>query len=111
MITNKTRAVLIQPGEYRIRGGYFEEVYCDGHWECGDAPEYDTDANAVAELRAFVRARGKDHEFICHLMRQIGVYPMLNEDDSMNLLDATPQQQTAAFDIVFKTDLERINET
>lgn len=76
-------------------------------------PAYDTDANAVAELRAFVRARGKEKEFGGHILQivapalNIGAFPV---ERILDLIDATPAQQTAAFDAVFRDDLERINE-
>lgn len=69
-------------------------------------PSYDTDANAIAELRAFVRARGKMREFVRALDWQLtadtrGV-------SRFELLDATPAQQTKAFDAVFADDLEKL---
>lgn len=110
MASNEERAALIQPNEYRIRDGCFEEIFCDGHWEASSAPEYDTDANAVAELRAFVRARGKVVLFIQALRRLV----MPNIPDNVScvaeflILDATPAQQCAAFDATFKDELEKI---
>lgn len=73
-------------------------------------PSFDTDANAVAELRAFVRARGKEAEFCGHVLQivaptlYIGAFPV---ERILDLLSATPQQQCAAFDIVFKNELEK----
>ena len=126
MITNETRAKLIHP-DYRVG------IILGAHGEADrrvltnqpDGPHrldmgtiksfaYDTDANAVAELRAFVRARGKMREFCGHILQivapalNIGAFPI---ERIFDLLDATPAQQTAAFDTVFKPELERINET
>lgn len=92
MITNEQRARLLGVSKTDIA--------------FGRVPPYDTDANAVAELRAFVRARGKENLFTRALDRQLtadtrGV-------SKFESLDATPAQQCAAFDIVFKDELEKL---
>ena len=95
MITNETRARLI--GYVRLKAGRL--------------PNFMLDANAVAELRAFVRARGKEAEFSDALMALLPVDVRANPAYwFFDILDATPAQQNAAFDAVFRDDLERINE-
>lgn len=124
MITNETRAKLIGWERRMIpvmHGGFAEAdgpVYPEPYWFGPDGsrrkspPSYDTDANAVAELRAFVRARGKESYFIRALERTegYGVYQNFDRsaENGWNALDTTPQQQTAAFDAVFKDDLEKL---
>ena len=96
MITNETRAKLI--GRSIYWGARF------------DGPFFDTDANAVAELRAFVRARGKHIRFIEKLETVLDLddnYPW-DASTVWDALDATPAQQCAAFDAVFKDDLEKL---
>lgn len=110
MITNETRAKLI--------GWTVWEDYHRNQWwtppneskNLGSAPAYDTDANAVAELRAFVRARGKVREFLLALAAIFGWGAgwEWSNGDVMDALDATPAQQTAAFDAVFADELSRI---
>lgn len=99
MITNETRARLVSRPRYW--GARF------------DGPFYDTDANAVAELRAFVRARGKVDDFVDALYDLLArtSREIITAAFTFDMLDATPAQQCAAFDIVFKDELERINET
>jgi hypothetical protein len=102
MITNETRAKLIG-----LERGYHG-------WERNGrlvSTSFDTDANAVAELRTFVRARGKEIEFAKQLSGFDDEPPSLFSVCFDVFIDATPQQQTAAFDATFKDDLERINET
>lgn len=108
MITNETRAKLLG------RKWMHLDVPCegDGHAGCGLVPwNPEHDANAVAELRAFVRARGKEAEFCGHVLQivaptlYIGAFPV---ERILDLLSATPAQQCAAFDIVFKDDLEKL---
>lgn len=106
MITNETRANLIG------RKWMHLDVPCegDGHAGCGLVPwDPEHDANAVADLRAFVRARGKEKLFTVAIDRQLTADT--RGASRFELLDATPAQQTAAFDAVFRDDLERINET
>lgn len=97
MITNETRARLLGVSKTDIAFGRI--------------PPFDTDANAVAELRAFVRARRKETEFCGHVLQivaptlNIGAFPI---ERILDLLDATPAQQCAAFDIVFKNELEKL---
>lgn len=98
-------------GLARFSAGQPQEAYypwCSDRGSDFNAPQYDTDASAVAELRAFVRERGKENLFTRALDRQLtadtrGV-------SRFELLDATPAQQAAAFDTVFRDELERINE-
>ena len=125
MITNETRAKLIGWERRMIpvmHGGFAEAdgpVYPEPYWFAPDGSRrksplpYDTDANAVAELRAFVRARGKEFDFVLAVWREVvGYIPMdPTEGDEFDFLDATPAQQCAAFDAVFADDLERIHET
>lgn len=88
MITNETRAKLIGSRSFhQERDGYGEVV------DTRPLP-YDTDANAVAELRAFVRARGKEFDFVFAVWREVvGYIPMdPTEGDELDLLDATPAQ-------------------
>ena len=108
MITNGTRATLIG------RTWMHLDVPCegDGYAGCGFVPwNPEHDANAVAELRAFVRARGKVREFCGHILQivaptlNIGAFPI---ERIVDLLDATPTQQTKAFDAVFADDLEKL---
>ena len=113
MITNETRAKLIGwklPTTGKLRT-------CDKcGWKSPEserpllAPSYDTDANAVAELRAFVRARGKRGEFAIQLALELagGDFSVHGDAKYFEFADATPQQQTAAFDAVFRDELERI---
>lgn len=114
MITNETRAKLL--------GYKCEDFGCEGkqwsrplteHTRMAPVlvPSYDTDANAVTELRAFVRARGKVERFQLELWNVvIGCAPLFEPSyaQEFDLLDATPAQQTAAFDAVFADELSRI---
>lgn len=106
MITNETRAKLIHPE-------WWDGIPdTEAHYFRPSRP-YDTDANAVAELRAFVRARGKEAEFTNALADAVegGRFPytdVFNVADAFILLDATPAQQCAAFDTVFADDLEKL---
>lgn len=90
MITNEQRAKLIGVPA----NAYFK---------------FDTDANAASELRAFVRARGKVEEW-CQALFEMTAVDKPKFQAMFAMLDATPRQQTAAFDATFKTDLERIND-
>lgn len=106
MITNETRATLIHPE-------WWDGIPdTEAHYFRPSRP-YDTDANAVAELRAFVRARGKEREFERAFINMVKEREneLVSHWYPWQLLDATPQQQTAAFDAVFRDDLERINES
>ena len=97
MITNETRAKLIGVPA----NAYFK---------------FDTDANAASELRAFVRARGKMRTFVAALIKVLHDEWRSEDRDHragftetrFDLIDATPAQQTAAFDATFKDELERI---
>lgn len=80
----------------------------DGWHPC---PSYDTSLDACAELRAFVRARGKIKRFQLELWNVVlGCVPLFEPsyEQEFNLLDATPQQLCAAFDATFKDELEKI---
>jgi hypothetical protein len=107
MITNETRAKLIGWGEHTTTAVSGLMKAPDGHVDF--LPQFDADANAVAELRAFVRARGKWFEFISALDDITSARPELYSF-GWDILNATPQQQTTAFDAVFRDDLERISE-
>ena len=123
MITNETRAKLVGWERRMIpvmHGGFAEAdgpVCPEPYWFGPDGSRrksplpYDTDANAVAELRAFVRARGKEIEFTKQLSGFDDEPPSLFSVCFDVFIDATPQQQAAAFDTVFRDELERINET
>lgn len=123
MITNETRAKLIGWERRMIpvmHGGFAEAdgpVYPEPYWFGPDGSRrksplpYDTDANAVAELRAFVRARGEEIEFVTTLHRIIGDEAVADVGSNWAMLNVTPAQQTVAFDAVFRDELERINET
>ena len=81
----------------------------DGFYPC---PAYDTSLDACAELLRFVRKRGKEFYFVRALERTTGYGGYQNSDRSVengwNALTATPQQLCAAFDAVFKDELEKI---
>ena len=101
MITNETRATLIHPE-------WWDGIPdTEAHYFRPSRP-YDTDANAVAELRAFVRARGKEAEFAKQLSGFTDEPPSLFSVCFDVFIDATPAQQCAAFDAVFKDDLEKL---
>lgn len=108
MASNEARAKLIG------RTWMHLDVPCegDGHAGCGLVPwDPEHDANAVAELRAFVRARGKIKRFQLELWNVVlGCVPLFEPsyEQEFNLLDATPQQLCAAFDATFKDELEKI---
>lgn len=105
MITNETRAKLLG------RKWMHLDVPCegDGHAGCGLVPwDPEHDANAVAELRAFVRARGKEAEFAKQLSGFTDEPPSLFSVCFDVFIDATPAQQCAAFDAVFADDLEKL---
>jgi len=109
MITNETRAKLIGWSEHATTAFSGLMKAPDGGVDF--IPSYDTDANAVAELRAFVRAQGREIEFAKQLSGFDDEPPSLFSVCFDVFIDATPAQQCAAFDAVFKDDLERINET
>lgn len=102
MITNETRARLIGWHKYND-----STLWCP--IDETELPAFDTDANAVAELRKFVRARGKVEEW-CQALFEMTAVDKPKFQALFAMLDATPRQQTAAFDATFKTDLERIND-
>ena len=116
MITNETRAKLLgwERGEWDEVLG--QTWLCPCHNQSRTLPSFDTDANAVAELRAFVRARGKMRTFVDALAMVLHDEWRSEDRDHragftgtrFDLLDATPQQQCAAFDIVFKDELEKL---
>lgn len=109
MITNETRARLIG---WKTTDKYRPQIWRDSSGICRCSTPFDTDANAVAELRAFVRARGKEVAFLEELeavSSWIGASRNLWSYGSViSLLDATPAQQCAAFDTVFKDELEKL---
>lgn len=107
MITNEQRAKLIG---WKERESEQWPWFAPGERPKRELPSYDTDANAVAELRKFVRARGKVEEW-CQALFEMTAVDKPKFQAMFAMLDATPAQQTAAFDTVFKPDLERINET
>lgn len=110
MATNEQRARLVGSRSfYQERDGYGEVV--------DTRPlSYDTDLNACAELRRYVGERGKTHEFWSALFYALFGGSTVEEaesdglilEDAGRFLDATPQQICAAFDAVFKDELEKI---
>lgn len=111
MITNETRAKLI---------GNTAKVYADdalsfwcvdatgargGYW-CGKPPSYDTDANATRELINYLWHH-QGHNAVGRFFHEITKIVGCTRDDAFSILRATPAQQCAAFDVVFKDELER----
>jgi hypothetical protein len=107
MITNEQRAKLIG---WKERESEQWPWFAPGERPKRELPSYDTDANAIAELRAFVRAQGKVEEF-CQALFERTAIDKPKFDAMFSMLAATPQQLCAAFDATFKDELERINET
>ena len=110
MITNEARAKLIG-WKYRPQADIPWVSPSGVGWHHVDEPcpfDFDTDANAVAELRAFVRARGKEAEFAKQLSGFTDEPPSLFSVCFDVFIDATPAQQTKAFDAVFADDLEKL---